>query len=416
MAANKRGGDFDGFGGKRQRGGFNDDKFEMRILVPSKMAGSVIGKGGKNIQKIRTEFEAQIRIPDAPGPERVMAVVAANPEMAVNVLQGAIPYMYEISEESYEDKQTERELRLLIHQSIVGGIIGKGGQKIKEIRENCGANIKVFSNCAPQSSDRCVQVNGSVDKIVPALQMIFDVVSNTDIKGHENHYDPNNFDALYASDYGGYGGGMEDGGRSGGRGRGGGRGGGRGRGGGYGGYGGGDGGGYGGRGGGYGGGDFGGGFGSGSSYGGFGEPDIGRFGGNDGFGGQGGRGFGGGYGDEGGYGGGERGFGGGRGGGGGFGGGRGGGAGNLSFSDFNATDEGGEEETNQVTIPNDLAGAIIGPGGQRIRKIRMDSKANISIDEPAPGSKDRVISIKGTPKQIQTAQYLLQQSVREHSY
>ena len=90
----------------------------------------------------------------------------------------------------------------------------------------------------------------------------------------------------------------------------------------------------------------------------------------------------------------------------------------------------------QVTIPNELAGAIIGPGGQRIRKIRLESKASlvvvfrnlinwtflhclllkasITIDEPASGSNERVISIVGSPKQIQTAQYLLQQSVREH--
>merc|ERR1719474_1637770 len=75
----------------------------------------------------------------------------------------------------------------------------------------------------------------------------------------------------------------------------------------------------------------------------------------------------------------------------------------------------GEQESTQVTIPNDMAGAIIGPGGQRIRKIRNDSKASITIDEPAPGSNERVISITGTQKQIQTAQYLLQQSVRENS-
>jgi len=72
-------------------------------------------------------------------------------------------------------------------------------------------------------------------------------------------------------------------------------------------------------------------------------------------------------------------------------------------------------ETTQVTIPNEMAGAIIGPGGQRIRKIRLESKASITIDEPAQGSTERVISIVGTPRQIQTAQYLLQQSVREHA-
>jgi heterogeneous nuclear ribonucleoprotein K len=56
-----------------------------------------------------------------------------------------------------------------------------------------------------------------------------------------------------------------------------------------------------------------------------------------------------------------------------------------------------------------LAGAIIGKGGARIRKIRSDSGAGITIDEPLPGSNDRIITITGIPSQIQMAQYLLQQ-------
>ena len=36
-----------------------------------------------------------------------------------------------------------RELRFLIHQSVVGGVIGKGGEKIKAIRAASGVNIKV---------------------------------------------------------------------------------------------------------------------------------------------------------------------------------------------------------------------------------------------------------------------------------
>ena len=104
------------------------------------MAGSVIGKGGGNIQKLRQEYSAQVRIPDCPGPERVMSIQAGTEEMVVGILQMAIPYMYEQGD---QDDGGDRELRLLIHQSIVGGIIGKSGSKIKEIRENTGANIKV---------------------------------------------------------------------------------------------------------------------------------------------------------------------------------------------------------------------------------------------------------------------------------
>ena len=59
-----------------------------------------------------------------------------------------------------------------------------------------------------------------------------------------------------------------------------------------------------------------------------------------------------------------------------------------------------------------LAGAIIGKGGARIRKIRGDSGASITIDEPRPGSSERIITISGSPSQIWKAQYLLQQRFR----
>lgn len=58
--------------------------------------------------------------------------------------------------------------------------------------------------------------------------------------------------------------------------------------------------------------------------------------------------------------------------------------------------------------PQQLAGSIIGKGGQRIKQIRHESGASIKIDEPLEGSEDRIITITGTQDQIQNAQYLLQ--------
>lgn len=55
-----------------------------------------------------------------------------------------------------------------------------------------------------------------------------------------------------------------------------------------------------------------------------------------------------------------------------------------------------------------LAGSIIGKGGQRIKQIRHECGASIKIDEPLEGSEDRIITITGTQDQIQNAQYLLQ--------
>jgi heterogeneous nuclear ribonucleoprotein K len=45
---------------------------------------------------------------------------------------------------------------MLVHQSHAGAIIGKQGSNIKELREATGAQIKVFQECCPQSTDRIV--------------------------------------------------------------------------------------------------------------------------------------------------------------------------------------------------------------------------------------------------------------------
>ena len=234
-----------------------------------------------------------------------------------------------------------QEIRLLIHQSIVGGIIGKGGSKIKEIREESGANIKVYGTCAPQSSDRCVVVQGTNEKIVAALHPIMHIVVSTEIKGGIQPYDPYNFDGFYAHEYGGYGTERDVMGYNGmpriprGRGRG----------------------------------NFGGGRGRGNYGGCHGGMPAGGFGMNN-------------FGNPGEY---------------------------ISGD----AEDTGPVQTTKVTIPKDMGGAIIGPGGSRIRRIRMDSKADIKIAEAVEGADERVITISGTERNIQTAQYLLQQCVRE---
>ena len=354
---------------KRSRG----DKARVRLMISSRVAGSIIGKGGANIQKLRADNNATVRVPDCPGPERVMTVEADDEETLIAVLEQSLPLMSEeaVRRTSGRDnsqsgnREAGQELRMLVHQSLVGGIIGKAGYKIKEIREASGANIKVYQTPAPQSTERVVSLQGSSEKIILAVREVFKNLNENEVKGAEHLYDPINFDGFYGSEYGGFGNESDVAG-------------------------------------------FGGPRGGQGMRGGFGGPPRGFNGPPGGF--RGGRGGG---------------FGGGRGG---FGGGappRGGNFANdfapeVDFGGFgkpfdgNLDDDSGEKESTQVTIPKDAAGAIIGPGGSRIRKIRSDSRATITIDEAVTGTNERIITITGSAKQIQMAQYLLQQSVREH--
>ncbi|KOC66146.1 Heterogeneous nuclear ribonucleoprotein K [Habropoda laboriosa] len=266
-------------------------------------------------------------------------------------------------------------------------IISKNGRDSAWREAKTGARIKIYSHCCPHSTDRLISICGKPNTCIECIRELIATIKTSPLKGVNNPYDPHNFDDYYADDYGGYGTG--DGGQ--------------GKGGGFGGP----------------GGRRGGGGGGGMSGG---PPDRG-YGGNS-------RGGGGG---SGGYEGGRGGYGGNRGGhppyaGGNYNGdgwgmqggapnGLGGGGSNSGMSgpsmggnnQGNQGNMGGNKTSTQVTIPKDLAGAIIGKGGARIRKIRSDSGAGITIDEPLANSNDRIITITGLPSQIQMAQYLLQQ-------
>ncbi|XP_047996999.1 heterogeneous nuclear ribonucleoprotein K isoform X1 [Leguminivora glycinivorella] len=364
---------------------------EVTFLIPSKVAGSIIGKGGTNISRLRSQYKASITVPDCPGPERVLSIAAPEVDTILDIVKDILPNLADAGgPHKGGNSDEDLDVRLLIHQSRAGCVIGKAGAKIKELREKTGARLKIFSNPAPQSTERVVQLVGGPEAVAAAVREVLDLVREVPIKGGIQNYDPHNYDDYYADEYGGFGNG-QGGGPRGGPGRGGppplgpGHG-------------------HGGRGpppragpplgrsgppgprGGYN--DFSGPAGPAppGPRGNFsGPPRGGNFAGGS-FGGGGGGNFGG------------------RGGGGGGGGGAGGGFGGDSDQ---------QETTTQVTIPKDLAGAIIGKAGSRIRKIRADSGAGIEIAEPLPGSNDRIITITGTPARIQTAQYLLQQRMFE---
>ncbi|XP_070270261.1 heterogeneous nuclear ribonucleoprotein K-like [Myotis yumanensis] len=422
---------------KRSRN--TDEMVELRILLQSKNAGAVIGKGGKNIKALRTDYNASVSVPDSSGPERILRI-SADIEAIGEILKKIIPTLEDglrlpsptatsqlplesdavecLNYQHYKGSNFDCELRLLIHQSLAGRIIGVKGAKIKEIRENTQTKIKLFQECCPHSTDRVVLIGGKPDRVVECIKIILELISESPIKGHAQPYDPNFYDETY--DYGGFTMMSDDNrGRPVGfpmRGRG-----------------------------------------------GFDRMPPGRGGhlmppsrrdyddmspwrgpplpppGRGGWGGsrahnlplppsppprggdimaydrrgrpgdhydgmvdetwdsaidtwspsewqmayepQGGSGY-------------DYSYAGGRG----------------SYGEL-----GGPIITTQVTIPKDLAGSIIGKGGQRIKQTRHESGASIKIDEPLGGSEDRIITISGTEDQIWNAQYLLQNSVKQYA-
>ncbi|KPJ12457.1 Heterogeneous nuclear ribonucleoprotein K [Papilio machaon] len=135
---------------KRQRQ--TDD--EVTFLIPSKVAGSIIGKGGSNISKLRNEYKASITVPDCPGPERVLSISASDIDTILEIVKDILP---NLADGGLKGGNEDLDIRLLIHQSRAGCVIGKAGAKIKELRESCVLPTPRVSGAVKHSCERRVR-------------------------------------------------------------------------------------------------------------------------------------------------------------------------------------------------------------------------------------------------------------------
>ncbi|KAF5092179.1 hypothetical protein D0Z00_004701 [Geotrichum galactomycetum] len=67
----------------------------------------------------------------------------------------------------------------------------------------------------------------------------------------------------------------------------------------------------------------------------------------------------------------------------------------------------GQELTQDVMIPNNFVGTVIGKGGSKIKEIRHVSKAKVRVLDPIPDSEERLIQITGIPEANEMAIYMI---------
>ncbi|XP_061582544.1 poly(rC)-binding protein 4-like isoform X2 [Cololabis saira] len=81
-------------------------------------------------------------------------------------------------------------LRLVIPASQCGSLIGKGGSKIKEIRESTGAQVQVAGDLLPNSTEREVTISGGQDSVIQCVRNICTVILESPPKGATIPYRP----------------------------------------------------------------------------------------------------------------------------------------------------------------------------------------------------------------------------------
>ncbi|CAB1314508.1 unnamed protein product, partial [Coregonus sp. 'balchen'] len=160
----------------------------IRLLMHGKEVGSIIGKKGESVKKMREESGARINISEGNCPERIITL--AGPTTAIFK---AFSMIIEKLEEDISSSMTNSTatskppvtLRIVVPASQCGSLIGKGGCKIKEIRE-----VQVAGDMLPNSTERAITIAGTPQSIIECVKQICVVMLESPPKGVTIPYRP----------------------------------------------------------------------------------------------------------------------------------------------------------------------------------------------------------------------------------
>ncbi|XP_021952677.1 poly(rC)-binding protein 3 isoform X2 [Folsomia candida] len=163
----------------------------IRLIMQGKEVGSIIGKKGEIVKKFREESGARINISDGSSPERIVTITGSTSGImkAFDLICRKLEEVYNMPKADNVPKPPIT-LRLIVPASQCGSLIGKGGSKIREIREVTGASIQVASEMLPNSTERAVTISGMSDAITKCIYHICMIMLESPPKGGTIPYRP----------------------------------------------------------------------------------------------------------------------------------------------------------------------------------------------------------------------------------
>ena len=177
----------------------------LRLLIPSSAASEI----EKNIAQLEQGDDCKIIMPPSKTYERNIFIICRKEQHNPN--DGRDQYGQHIELTDYDKEAAEHlanvatriatilkpfiekekfnsnmkaeecEIRLLINQNLSGRMIGKGGENIKEIRDNTGCKMTIFTETCPSSTDICVQISGKDEQVYNALVEVLLIIRGTSL-------------------------------------------------------------------------------------------------------------------------------------------------------------------------------------------------------------------------------------------
>ncbi|XP_046687689.1 RNA-binding protein Pasilla [Homalodisca vitripennis] len=194
--------------------GGGDGIYHFKILVPSIASGAIIGKGGETIAQLQKDTNARVKMSKAndfyPGTSERVCLISGSVDAIISVLTFIMEKIKEKPEhvvknemENKTGTERDKQVKILVPNSTAGMIIGKGGNYIKQVKEESGSYVQISQKAKDQSlQERCITVIGEMENNKKACMLILAKVmedpqsgscpnvSYADISGPVANYNP----------------------------------------------------------------------------------------------------------------------------------------------------------------------------------------------------------------------------------
>ncbi|XP_074551511.1 insulin-like growth factor 2 mRNA-binding protein 2a isoform X2 [Halichoeres trimaculatus] len=148
----------------------------LRILVPAQYVGAIIGKEGYTIKNVtkQTQSKVDIHRKENTGAAEKPITIHSTPEGCSAACRMILEIM--LKEASETNTTEDIPLKMLVHNSLVGRLIGKEGRNLKKIEQETGTKITASSvqSVTFYNLERIFTIKGDLDACCKAERMISD--------------------------------------------------------------------------------------------------------------------------------------------------------------------------------------------------------------------------------------------------
>ena len=162
-----------------------------QVMVPDKMVGLIIGKGGEQITRLQAETGCKIQMAADSGgmPERLCTLTGPMSAIAQAkmLIEGIIANEGQSrggggggGMDGAPSGAGGGLFEMLIPGHKVGLVIGKGGETIKQLQEQTGAKMIIIQDTNQQAEQKPLRITGTPESVERAKAEVFKILNQQD--------------------------------------------------------------------------------------------------------------------------------------------------------------------------------------------------------------------------------------------